>query len=182
MGKDPQTYGCEIQNKPLFVDRRDPKFRLILLCMVLVCGSLIVSRPYTLSKDGGKQNRIKFLYYATQKMDPDILMRLKCYVHDLLTFDKEAQKRLETNYAPYYLSSAYFLKEEVELILSFRIDLRTTFQDRLDAQLKSLPDFQICTSHGLAPLFQETFHIQKGFQNERAYKKYRKKFVKTTRL
>lgn len=114
-------------------------------------------------------------------------MKIKIFVHDLLTFQEE---RLLMNFKPgapgsqFYLSETYFNLDEINKLLSFPCgtglnfeeSLRAVFLNREMANSKSADT--ICSSHDLAPQFMNVFQIQKGFREEKLFKSSIKQFAK----
>lgn len=99
------------------------------------------------------------------RADTDLHNRMKIFIHDLRTFgnNPQAQECLELNTARYYLLDLYF-----------------TFLETLELKFlnKAVTDHYVCTSHDLAPVFQEVFDIQKGYHEGKSFKAAYKKFEK----
>ncbi|TPX62295.1 hypothetical protein PhCBS80983_g00535 [Powellomyces hirtus] len=123
------------------------------------------------------------LALRTLRADPKLQMRLKLYLNDLLNFNKDsdAQVRLESDpAASYYLGSAYFSTEQIQYLLKFpSARSGITFQQCLEGKMTEKViasgqgrsrDYHVCTSHDLAPCVQSVFNIQKGFQEEKAFR------------
>ncbi|KAJ3009871.1 hypothetical protein HKX48_007718, partial [Thoreauomyces humboldtii] len=105
--------------------------------------------------------------------------RLKIFVNDLLIFGKdlEAQERLEFEpVATLYVSSVYFTAQEIIYLLKFPSGTGLTLQQTLEVTLSDKTtaaqsgrsrDFQVCTSHDLAPVIHSLQSFQKGLEEER---------------
>ncbi|KAJ3180717.1 hypothetical protein HDU87_001830 [Geranomyces variabilis] len=116
--------------------------------------------------------------------------RLKIFVNDLLIFEKDpqAQERLEFEPgATLYMSSVYFTAQEITYLLQFPSGTGLTLQQTLEvtmsdkmtaAQSGRSRDFQVCTSHDLAPVICDHFVIRKGFQEEKGFTTAFKAFKK----
>ncbi|KAJ3156964.1 hypothetical protein HDU89_002372 [Geranomyces variabilis] len=123
--------------------------------------------------------------------EPDLFSRIKILVNDVLTYgkDPEAQERLESEPgATLYMSSVYFTRDEADRLLSFPGGTGLTLKQTLEVMMASKMsaaqsgqsrDFQICTSHDIAPVLVDHFGIRKGFQEERLFGAALKTFKKT---
>jgi hypothetical protein len=109
----------------------------------------------------------------------ELFYRIKIFVNDLLTFSSSevARSRLEKDpMAKFFFSNVYFNKKDSEYLLNFPTASGITISELLNEKLSN--KHQVCSSHELAPLLQETFGIQKGFQKEKDFKEVLKKFEK----
>ena len=107
----------------------------------------------------------------------DFLFRMKVYLLDLLNYkqDKCAQARLDSSVSTNLPGlSYYFSEEEISNIL---VLVEQKFQQVLKKK-RVINDWEIYTSHDLAPIIQEVFNIPKGFQKDKAFLKARKRFLK----
>ncbi|KAJ3147387.1 hypothetical protein HDU86_008002 [Geranomyces michiganensis] len=128
-----------------------------------------------------------------KRKEQDLFNRIKIFAFDLLTFGKDAgaRERLESQPdVPLYVSSAYFTPAEVDRILSFPSATGLTLQQTLEAviadktsaaQSGASRDYELCTSHDLAPVVCAHFGIRKGFQEEKAFTAALKAFKKSWR-
>jgi hypothetical protein len=119
--------------------------------------------------------------------------RLLVFLNDLQTFsnDEDARSRLEYEpQAKLYISSAYFTSDEVEMLLNFPsgtgLTLEQTLQFTMEEKMKaaaagSSRNYEVCTSHDLAPVVSSLFEVRKGFREERVFKEYLKTFNKQWR-
>ncbi|GES93426.1 hypothetical protein GLOIN_2v1774202 [Rhizophagus clarus] len=79
---------------------------------------------------------------------------------------EDARSRLEENpMAKFFLSNVYFNEKDIEYLLDFPTTSGLSVSKLLSVELSN--KHQVCSSHELAPLLQETFEIQKGFQKEK---------------
>lgn len=110
----------------------------------------------------------------------ELFYRIKIFVNDLyLIFSdsEDARSRLEKDaMAKFFFSNVYFNDKDIEYLLDFRTASGLSVSELLNVELSN--KHQICSSHELAPLLQEIFGIQKGFQKEKDFKEYLKKFEK----
>jgi len=106
--------------------------------------------------------------------DSDLFRSLKDFVHDLKSFKNNKRARLRLSQDPvagFYMSSAYFSPEQAQVILSFEgrdgVTLEQSLQSRIAHKLQttegevSSARYELCTSHFLAPIFQEHFTLGK---------------------
>ncbi|KAJ3047809.1 hypothetical protein HK097_011150 [Rhizophlyctis rosea] len=117
-------------------------------------------------------------------------MKVKLYLSDLLRFgsDQDARNRLETDFtAKFYLTNVYFTTDEVNFLLSFPSGSGLTFEQVLEVLMKdkmnqsragNSRDFDLCTSHDLAPVVRDVFGIRKGFEEEKIFISASKAFQK----
>ena len=81
-----------------------------------------------------------------------------------------------------FMSPFYFTKKEAmalgKLLMPDTKDLLTTIQ-HLQDQKVSEGSFEVCTSHDIAPVLMIAFTTKKGFNKQDAFKKEKKKWVKT---
>ncbi|GBB97795.1 hypothetical protein RclHR1_03070011 [Rhizophagus clarus] len=113
------------------------------------------------------------------RSNDELYYRVKIFVNDLLTFSssEDARSRLEENpMAKFFLSNVYFNEKDIEYLLDFPTTSGLSVSKLLSVELSN--KHQVCSSHELAPLLQETFEIQKGFQKEKGFKERLKKFEK----
>ncbi|KAI9097174.1 hypothetical protein DFS34DRAFT_649984 [Phlyctochytrium arcticum] len=108
-------------------------------------------------------------------------MKIKLYLSDLVRFgsDEAARDRLETDFtARFYLTNAYFTADEAQFVLSFPSDSGLTIEQLLEVLMKNKVDqskagnsrdFNLCTSHDLAPIVRHVFGIRKGFEEEKTF-------------
>ena len=118
----------------------------------------------------------------------DLWNRVKIFLQDLLTFgsDTEARERLEADpAASYYVSSVYFTSDEIQLLLNFPTYSGLTFQQCVEASMVekmaatsegNSRDYNVCTSHDLAPMVRDAFGIRKSFQEKTTFKEALKVF------
>lgn len=122
-----------------------------------------------------------------------LFTKIKLFLKDLMTFgsDEDARQRLESDLSTqFYLSSAYFTPQDVQTLMDFPTGSGLTFKDTLEVLMKDkmdqtrsgvLRDYNLCTSHDLAPLIREVFGVRKGFQEEKGFVTAHKTFTKAWR-
>ncbi|RYG98692.1 hypothetical protein EON65_51125 [archaeon] len=107
----------------------------------------------------------------------DLWLRLKCFHYDLKHFDEQAQSRLENYGGEYYMSNRYFSQEELTYLLNFPTASGVTARQTLQDLFTSKSAGTICSSHDVAPAVERIFGIRKGFEKEKGFIDYFKKFV-----
>ena len=108
----------------------------------------------------------------------DLWLRLKCFHWDLKHFDEQAQSRLENYGGEYYMSDRYFSQEELSYLLTFPTASGATARQSLQAVFTSKGSFgMVCTSHDIAPAVERIYGIRKGYETEKAFKIYFKRFT-----
>lgn len=96
--------------------------------------------------------------------------RINVLIHDLRRFkdNDEARNRLEQVTDPIYIGSPYFSASEANLIKETIVDtksqktLHALLVETLEAKLQKkqqTKDFQLCTGHDLAPIFEEALGV-----------------------
>lgn len=130
-------------------------------------------------------DRLKALHADSKLFD-----HMKFFIHDLLVFGKDEGARLRLLQDPtaqFYMSSVYFTTEQAEFLLSFKgrdgRTLEETLQSRIARKVQQARDgstssYEICTSHDLAPVFQDHFDVEKGFHDKNLYNKFAKEHRK----
>ncbi|KAI9136807.1 hypothetical protein BKA69DRAFT_1178627 [Paraphysoderma sedebokerense] len=144
--------------------------------------SLLISMCANMSS---YKDRLKELHANT-----NLWNRLKVFVCDLQSFgnNEDSRNRLEKYPdAKLYMSSVYFNQEEIKVLSDFPsgtgLTLEQTFQvmmtEKMQAPEKGVSrDYELCTSHDLAPVFSTIFDIRKGYREEKIFKKFLKGFTK----
>ncbi len=107
--------------------------------------------------------------------DEDLLMRMKFFIADLLSF-KEENIIPSSVYPQYYFSTFYFTEAEIEYLVNFPTSSGLKYKDLFDIFV--LERDVLCTSHDVAPFIYKTFKISRNFRTdkkfEKAYKRYNK--------
>jgi hypothetical protein len=107
----------------------------------------------------------------------DLWMRINCFHYDLKRFDSAAQARLENYGGEFYMNSRYFTAEEMDYLLSFPTASGATARQCLQFLFTAKGDIrEVCTSHDMAPAIEKIFGIRKGFEHDKGFKEYFKKF------
>jgi len=109
----------------------------------------------------------------------DLWFRLKCFHYDLKHFDKDAQFRLDNPCGEYYMNNYYFTQKEMHYLLDFPTQCGSTVREILQSLFAKVTNNEICTSHTIAPAIEKLYGIKKGYENEKVFKKYFKKFAST---
>lgn len=133
-------------------------------------------------------DRLKALHANSQ-----LYMQIKLLLNDLMVMGSStsAQQRLMADpEAHHYISSVYFSPSDISMVLNFAGGTGLTLKQLLEVQISrkmesgrggSSRDFEICTSHDLAPVFRDLFGVRKGFQQEKTFLKASKEFEKQWR-
>eukprot|EP01039_Chlorochromonas_danica_P008937 gene8937-9860_t len=113
----------------------------------------------------------------------DLWLRLKCFHYDLMHFNEEASSRLQGYGGEYYMSNRYFSSTELDFLLNFPTASGATARQSFQILFSSKGQItEVCTSHDIAPAMEKIFGIRKGFEDEKAFKEYFKKFSRRTML
>eukprot|EP01031_Cornospumella_fuschlensis_P025605 gene25605-30924_t len=110
------------------------------------------------------------------RSNKDLWSRLKCFHYDLMHFDK-SQGRLEDYGGEFYMSHRYFSSEDVRYLLDFPTASGASARQCLQLVFQSKSGFAVCTSHDLAPIVEKIYGIRKGYEEEKAFQTYFKKFT-----
>eukprot|EP01031_Cornospumella_fuschlensis_P029172 gene29172-35205_t len=110
------------------------------------------------------------------RSNKDLWLRLKCFHHDLMHFDK-SQGRLQDFGGEFYMSHRYFSSEELRYLLDFPTASGASARQCLQLFFQSKSGFAVCTSHDLAPIVEKVYGIRKGYEEEKAFQTYFKKFT-----
>lgn len=112
----------------------------------------------------------------------DLWLRIKCFHYDLTHFE-QARSRLEGYGGEFYMSSRYFSDRELVYLLGFPTVSGGTARQALELMFATKGPMQaVCASHDLAPALERIYQIRKGYEHEKSFAAYFKKFVarKTT--
>eukprot|EP00981_Chlorochromonas_danica_P007675 scaffold1849_cov163-Ochromonas_danica.AAC.4 len=113
----------------------------------------------------------------------DLWLRLKCFHYDLMHFNEEASSRLQGYGGEYYMSNRYFSSTELDFLLNFPTASGATARQSFQILFSSKGQItEVCTSHDIAPAIQKVIGIRKGFEVDKAFKEYFKKFSRRTML
>ena len=76
-------------------------------------------------------------------------------------------------YPQYYFSLFYFTEDEIEFLLNFPT-IDGSYKDLFDIFIKN--KINVCSSHDIAPLLCKVFNIKKGFETDKKFNSFMKKF------
>ncbi|KAH7904450.1 hypothetical protein BJ138DRAFT_910109, partial [Hygrophoropsis aurantiaca] len=160
-------------------------------------------------KKGSKATSAQTTCATTTTTNPDALevrRHLSFLAHDLRTFttNPAAQARLYTSIWPHAIGPPYLAEAQVHDALALTLpalrqrppessdaDSRT-LQEFMAAEVEKIiqarrrkhdaPDFELCTSHDLAPLIQAALGLEKGFHEAKAFRREYKGWEKRQRV
>jgi len=116
-------------------------------------------------------------HLKTLHQNTDLWLRLKCFQYDLKRFDAQAQNRLESYGGEYYMSERYFSASEVTFLLSIPTASGATARQSLECLFSSkVSSGVVCTSHDIVPALERIYGIRKGFETDKSFQAYFKKF------
>ena len=120
------------------------------------------------------------------EQDLDLVNRLRFFHRDLVTYghNKDAQCRLDSSVATFYMSTLYFTLEQKARLMDFVTARGVRAEDALRTQLDSRSagaDHPTCTAHTLAPLIAEVYGLSRNYHEKRSFVDAYKSFGKATR-
>jgi hypothetical protein len=118
----------------------------------------------------------------TATLNEDLFFKIKYYLADLLNAKNNEiiQQRLN-DCNEYYLPYFYFNTDEIEQILSHKInglEIRQIITSTINNKLLNKQKTHICTSHDIFPIYQNIFQLEKNFHKEKSFTKKHKLFLK----
>lgn len=94
----------------------------------------------------------------------DLLKRLKFFLNDLLVFNDERLDFYSSSNTNYYFSLFYFTEDEIDYLVNFPTSSGLKYKDLFDLFIGSKKeDYNLCTSHDIAPFIYKVFGISKNF-------------------
>lgn len=114
----------------------------------------------------------------------DLFERVKILIYDLLKFNSnnDSEKRLcsiSVNNPGYYFNPSYFTENEIEYLINFPTSSGLILKNLLDIFRKMKFEegiTEVCSSHDIAPILYKVFEIRKGFDKDKNFIKFVKKF------